>query len=439
MTRQPEKNPSSPQPDAQRPTSFLEKCVYLVRQTFTVIILPGVIIVAGIWGAMRLIESGPKAERRERKHNAPLVEVKALMPTDETIIVHAMGTVIPSRQINLYPEISGRIIAMDDHMEPGGKFKRGQTLFQIDPSDFELAIEQKQAAVDQVQAEYRIEQGQQATAKQEYELLGQDINEQDRDLILRKPQLQTIAAKLKSAQAQVEQAKLDLARTTISAPFNALVLERNVNIGSHITTGTALTQIVGTDTYWVQVSVPVDQLKWITIPSADIDTGSTVRIYNEAAWGKTVHRVGHVIRLAGSLEQQGRMAQLLVAVDDPIALKHGNTDTPPLLLDSYVRVEIDGTVLHDVYRIPRTALQHDDQIHLFKDGSLDVRDIKIIHRGPTDVIVESGIKPEEMLITSNLSAPVQNMPLRTESKSQMARTNQEAQPKPLEPQKALEQ
>ncbi len=431
---------NSPAPDntACENTSAGEKFVYLIRQLFTVVIIPGIIIAGGVIGAKKLIDSGPKAERRERKHHAPLVEVTAITPTHETIIVHAMGTVIPSKRIHLTPQVSGRIIEIDDQLEPGGHFVKGQKMIQIDPSDYKLAVDEKMAQIEQVQADYRIEEGQQAIAKQEYELLGQSVSEQDQDLILRKPQLQTIAAKLKVAQSQLEQAKLDLDRTTVNAPFNALVIDRNVNIGSHVSTGSALTELVGTDTYWVQVSIPVDQLKWITFPSKSNPKGSKVKVYNEAAWGSQTYRMGHVVRLSGSLEEEGRMAQLIVAVDDPIAI---NSDAPPLLLDSYVRVEIIGTELQNVYRIPRTALQHGDQLHLFKDGKLDIRDITIVHRGPMDVLVSAGLNRDDMLVTSDISAPVNQMPLRTESMSKLARGDEEVKPvaDTVKPDKASEQ
>jgi RND family efflux transporter MFP subunit len=441
MTQQdnPPTNQNLPEDEMQQHTGVFEKLVYAIRQLLTVVILPLAILGGGVYYAKYLKDTGPKTERREKKHNAPLVEVQTLTPTDETIIVHAMGTVIPARQISLYPQVTGRIITMDDHLEPGGRFEMGQLMLKIDPADFELAVDQKQAEVAQVEADYRIEEGQQAISKREYELLGQDVSEQDRDLMLRKPQMQTMAAKLKIAKAQLQQSKLDLQRTQITAPFNALVMERNVNVGSHVTTGTNLTQLVGTDIYWVQVALPVDQLKWITIPTGDDTIGSDVRVYNEAAWGKGVYRAGKVVRMEGGLEEMGRMAQLIVAVDDPIAIKPQNSDTPALLLDSYVRVEIDGKTLHDVYKIPRTLVQHDDQIHIFKDNALDIRDIHIVHRGPESVLVQKGLQPDEQLITSDLSAPVQDMPLRTEASSRLARTEAEAQAQTPSPAKASEQ
>ena len=107
MTRQYD-NPEKQSRDyTEDQTSDGEKFVYLIRQLITVVILPVAIIGGGVYYGMHLKNSGPKAERRERKHNAPMVDVSKLTPTDHTIVVHAMGTIIPSRKISLYPQVNG--------------------------------------------------------------------------------------------------------------------------------------------------------------------------------------------------------------------------------------------------------------------------------------------------------------------------------------------
>lgn len=393
--------------------NLAEKSIYLLRQFLMIIILPSLILFGCFKYAQHLKDTGPKTERKARQYNARLVDVQKMSLTDQAIVVHAMGTVIPAQQISLTPQISGKIEQLNPQLEPGGFLKQDQTILKIEDTDYKLAKLLRQAELDQVQADYRIEQGQQAIAKREYELLGQDINEQDRDLILRKPQLQIVAAQLEAAKSKLDQAELDLKRTTIKAPFNAIVLERNINIGSHVTTGSTLANLVGTDVYWIKISVPVDQLKWIHIPNAINPQGSNVRIFNETAWGKTFHRIGQVIRLAGNLEAQGRMAQLIVAVKNPLTYLDNGKMTPPLLLDSYVRVEINGSTLKNIFKIPRDIIQHDNTIFVYKDQKLDIRPVMIVHRGPDHVYVQSGLNNQEWIITTKIDAPIQDMPLRT--------------------------
>ena len=93
---------------------------------------------------------------------------------------------------------------------------------------------------------------------------------------------------------------------------------------SAFSTGTPLAKLVGTDTFWVNVSLPVDKLRWISIPVINSDQGSAVKITYETGWGKDVYRVGTVKRLQAELEPEGRMAKLIVEVDDPLSLKTRN-------------------------------------------------------------------------------------------------------------------
>ena len=90
-------------------------------------------------------------------------------------------------------------------------------------------------------------------------------------------------------------------------------------MGSQAMPQSDLGTLVGTDAYWVKVSIPVDRLQWVSVP------GSPATIISN---GGTA-RKGRVIKLLGDLEEKGRMARLLVEVRDPLALRPGNEGTKP--------------------------------------------------------------------------------------------------------------
>jgi len=344
---------------------------------------------------------------------ATLVEVQQVVPQSQTVTVHAIGTVVPARTIQLAAQVSGRIISVSRNFTPGGHFHVNEAMLQIEPRDYELAVQQQDSVLAQAECDLKVEMGQQAVAKRESELLGREIQEEDMELLLRKPQLAMAEAKVKAAQAALEQAKLDLIRTQVVAPFNAMVQSCQVDLGSQVSVGTALATLVDTDTYWVQVSVPVDQLQWIDVPRADDEKGSPVRIYNESAWEAGVFRTGEVRRLMPNLEPEGRMAMLLVVVEDPLDLTAPAGKRHPLILDSYARVEIQGRDLSDVVRIPRTALRDGNCVWVMQpDGTLDIRNVKIAWSGNTDVCICEGLSAGDALIVSDLAVPVAGMALR---------------------------
>ncbi len=87
-----------------------------------------------------------------------------------------------------------------------------------------------------------------------------------------------------------------------------------------------------------------------------------------------------------------------------------------LLLGEYVRVLIEGEELHDVYRIPRSALRNDNEIWLVDDESrLAIHKIKTIWRDEEVVVIQDGFKPGERLVVSGLAAPVAGMAVRVET------------------------
>jgi len=171
----------------------------------------------------------------------------------------------------------------------------------------------------------------------------------------------------------------------------------------------------------VEAAVPADQLKWIRIPRKSGEKGSEARVYDEAAWGEGVFRKGRVVRLAGDLEEEGRMARLLVSVPDPLSLEKANAGAPVLLIDSYVRVEIEGIRLENVVPLERRMLREGEYVWIKgEDGLLDIRKVDILFRGRDRVLVRDGIEEGERIVSTDLAAPVDGMPLRTRDEADRA-------------------
>jgi len=376
-----------------------------------------VILGAGIAGASYLNKTAPKAQKRRPPRMDPLVKVEMIQKTDERATVRAMGTVIPALEMVLKSRVPGEIMTTHPEFIEGGILSKGTKILQIDPRDYTLSLAQKKSRVANARYALKLELGYQDVAKREWELLKGDKppKKMDRELALRKPHLEKARAELEAAKAELKMAELNLSRTTILAPFNAIVRKTMVEIGSQITTQEALAELVGTDEYWIQVSIPVDRLKWITIPTRIGNAGANVRIRFGSGPESSHVRKGKVIKLLGDLEAEGRMARVLVAVKDPLDRKTPNAKRPPLLIGEYVRVEIDGREIRDVYKIPRTALRDNSRIWVTgHDGLLKIRKVVTVWRDTETVLLKDGLKEGEWLIVSDLASPVEGMTVLTE-------------------------
>ena len=381
------------------------------RRVFLNILLSLAVISAGIAGAAYITKTAPKAQRRSPQKMTPLVQVVRAQPETHEVMVSAMGTVIPAREIVLESQVAGEIVAIHPEFTDGGFLEKGAEVLRIDPQDYSLALTLAQARVKDAESKLKLLEEEAAAAMDEWRTLYQGRQQDDSEpppLLVKAPQLSAAKAMLTAEKAEVQKARLNLARTRIRAPFNAIVRAKNVDIGSQVSAQEKLAELLGTDEYWIQASIPVDRLSWIKIPRHPAESGSKVRIFYRNADDRT----GRIIKLLGALETEGRMARILVQVKDPLGLKTAGKSQLPLLIGEYVRIEIEGRQLQNVYRIPRAALRDDANLWVVSaDGKLDIRKVEIIWRDAQTVLLREGLEPDDRLIVSELSSPIPGMPV----------------------------
>ncbi len=430
------------------PTSWLGR--------FARLLLALAILGVGAGLSFHWLANRPVAQRRPPQAEARLVEVIRVRLTPEKALVDAMGTVIAARSVQLAPRVSGQIVEVSAELVPGGSFRAGEPVVKIDPADYRLAVQQQEAEVRRLTAvlkqqeseiaqreteiaraesALKIEMGEQSVAEREYELLGETVTQEDLDLVLRQPQLKTAQANFEAARAAraaaeaaleaarasrdaasvaLRKTELDEERTTVRAPFNATVQSKFVDLGSQVSAGTAVASLAGTDEYWIRLSVSTDELRWISIPGFNGEAGAAVQVYHESAWGAGASRAGTVLRVMAELEPEGRMARLLVSVKDPLEVQAADRARHALILGSYVRARIRGRDLGRVASVPRTALRNGSQVWVMTpEGALDIREVTVAWSGNEHVFVSEGLADGDLLVTSNLAAPVQGMALRT--------------------------
>jgi RND family efflux transporter MFP subunit len=376
----------------------------------TVLLILGVAAGLIIW----TYSSEPEARREgATKQTAMLVDIQTVRRGDFMPRIAGLGTVEAAQDIILSPRIEGRIIGISENFLPGGFVAEGEVLVQIDPSDYQNTVQQRESELQQATSDLDIEMGRRNVAKKEYELLKQELTDENRQLVLREPQLAAARASVLSAQAAVNQAKLELERTSIEAPFNAQILTRNANVGSQVEPGMGLARLIGIDEYWVIVTVPVAKLDQIAFPQ-DAEEGAPVRIRNRRAWPEDTYRQGRIKRLIGALDDQTRLARVLVSVRDPLVLKKG-TKGPKLIVGTIVQAEIEGRPLQNVFRIKRDYLREDNTLWVKQDGKLEIRGAAVVFKDKQYAYISEGLKDGDQLVTSNLATVAQGVPLRTES------------------------
>ncbi|HOO76739.1 MAG TPA: efflux RND transporter periplasmic adaptor subunit [bacterium] len=362
-----------------------------------------VLLAGATVASWRLIVTKPRPQVRPPTERVFLVDTVALEPGEETVFVRSSGTVIPALAVDLQARVTGELVEINPSFQPGGRLRKGETAARIDPRDYGLAVERARADVVRAEEEYRMEQGRQDIARHEWSLLGEgtETTELDRELALRQPQLRQAEASLSAARASLRQAELDLERTDVTAPFNCVVLERDADPGSQVSTQTVLGRLAGTDEFWVTLQLAVGDLAWVEV-------GDRVELTPAGLESTGMKWEGSVIRKQADLEKEGRLARVLVSVPEPL-----EDPGRRLLLGMYVRARIHGRTLEGIYAVPRPALRGSDSVWLVgSDGRLDIRPVEVIWAGPERALIRGEIDPGALMVVSDLASPVAGMLLK---------------------------
>ena len=394
------------------------------------ILLPIVVLLGALAAARALMSAKPEvAARPEGKRELPVMVLRA-QPSSHPIELQGLGEVKPVHRLVMQSEVSGRVIERNPALMPGGLLRRGEPLVRVDGRDHATVVAAQTAALEQASAAVVEERGRKQVAEYEWQGSAQQLSEDARKFALRETQARSVAASLSSARSQLDRARRDLARTQVKVPFDALVLDAGVELGQLVTPAASLATVVAIDRYWVEVAVPVSQLVHFDIPGVNVATGaqgSPARVLLDAGAGVVIERSGFVERLLGQVDAKGRMARVLVAVDDPLGLAAARAlvatpeaasprATLPLLLGSFVRVQIDGSPLPETTELPRVALVDDQSVWLVADGKLARREVEVAWRNADTVLVR-GLRSGDAVVTTPLASPTEGMAVRIEGEA----------------------
>lgn len=444
----------------------------ILRAVFWTVVTLAV-LAAGFVGRKKMIEARPEVKKVPSWTKPVPVEVAEVTRTDHRVIVRATGTVLAAAELTVQPEVTGRLEAIHPELKVGGLVAKDERLVQIEERDYSLSIRSRKAEIAAAKLEIKTEKSRKNVAEREWELLGADIdsNPNGKALSLREPQLVAAKARLAAAKSELDRARLQLERTEVFAPFNAMVLAESVEVGQLVTPQMQVARLIGTDEFWVEVDVPLDELKWIPLPGPDGTNGATARVYVDGTDGPVVEREGRIVRLLADLDPRSRMARLLVSVSDPLLLADGaDKGGLPLLLNSYVRVEIQGRTLEDVVPLEPIAVRDGNRVYVAADArvrfaepvgavaadpwaaatirfgirdkegqhtlavpaymarqlspnwelelaSLEIRSVEIAHRDQSAILVAKGLDDDERIIPERVARAVEGMTVRIDNRS----------------------
>ena len=366
-------------------------------------IIPVFILGGFLFLAASLMATAPIIEPSAIEKMATSVRVIEIQPKSVQLKVNSQGSVMPSTESQLIPEVSGKVVWMSPNLVAGGYFKDQDILIRVDDTDYKTKLNRAKASLNRAEAE-------QQHNEFEYRRM---LSLEKRSLVSRS-QLENALrafrvadATLQDAQANLQQAEQDIARTEIKAPFAGLVRSENVDIGQFVSRGSPIATIYAGNQVEVRLPIADRQLAYLNIPVSirgeiPAEFQPSVKLTAQYA-GQTLEWQGRIVRSEAEIDVSSRMVQLVARVES-------SANSVPLSVGLFVSAEIEGLAAENIVVLPREALRNDNQVLVVdEEDRLRFRKIEPLRLYQNDLLVRAGLQAGERVCISPIQTAIEGM------------------------------
>ncbi|MBI2433495.1 MAG: efflux RND transporter periplasmic adaptor subunit [Candidatus Hydrogenedentes bacterium] len=396
------------------------------------------------------LKEAPAAAAIQPVEKALHVEAITVQPEDVPVMVSGYGRVRAVREVQIAPEVSGRVTDIHPRLAVGGTVAAGEVLFAVDPEPYAAAVAdtratatQQEAVIARLELEHanacaqrellertralaeaqfqRTEQllkegiGSQAEVERAEQELVRAQNEADqagRALELYPLRLAEARGVLQSAQTGIEVTERNLRHTRITAPFAGRVKQAGVEQGQIVAQGTPVVTLA--DDSALEISVPLDARD--ARFALEFEPEATPRA---SAWFSAVKPAACRVRWTedpdgaaweGQLERVESYDETARTITVAVRVA-GHQASPkagqfPLVAGMFCRVDIAGKPLERVYRVPAAAVTLDNTLYLAAEDRLKTVPVAIARAESDFVLVSQGLHPGDRVITTRLVNPL---------------------------------
>jgi RND family efflux transporter MFP subunit len=193
------------------------------------------------------------------------------------------------------------------------------------------------------------------------------------------------------------EAKLDLERSAIVAPFDGWVLEKTIEVGQHVTIGQSMGRIYSAGELDIEVRIPVKDFKWLP---AELNAAAGIEA--------EVIFENHDARQTWS----GRVSRVKAEMVDAISDSGENRNALRLRPGMFVTVKIKGKDVEQAFVLPRHVVYPGDMVYAVEGDRLKIKSVNILRTYKDSVIVSQGLSDGDRIIKTPLAAATDGMLVR---------------------------
>lgn len=394
------------------------------------------------------------------------VRVFEVRPGSVVPSVKGFGAVTPGNKWTATGQVGGEIVYVHPALKKGAVLKAGDEIVRISPADYEIAVKRAEANIRNAVA--RIDEltvSEKNTAegleieKRALKLFEDDLGRQTkllargaasqttvdnkaRDVLAQRKKVLDLQNTLRLlpvqraqqeaqkavSESELQQAKLNLARTSIRLPFDARIVSAEAELAQYAQPGQTLATADSVATAEVEAQVPLQRFRNM-VSAIHGPGGSGPIAMSEQIFATMVQRIGfkatirlatgdeviewpaRFARISDTIDPKTRTVGVIVSVDGPYDnLVPGRR--PPLAKGLFVEVELHARALDGQLLVPRAAVHEGRAYVVGADGRLEIRVIETGLRQGNIATVTKGLKAGDKIVVSDLSPAVPGMALK---------------------------
>ncbi len=376
-----------------------------------------VLLPAGILAGCVLLASWLVFNPTELDESSPEiipVAVRVMEVDSEPVqlFVESQGKVQAARTVNLSAPVAGTVAWISPKLEAGGYVTEGEALLRLESSDYEIALARSEAALEQAKAE-------ESHARSEYERL--------RELGIRRlvsesqiqnaeRQANVTAARISEIETQLRQSRLDLERTEVRAPFDAVVGSREVELGQYANRAQNIAVMFDANEVEVRLPLAIRQLGFLDVPldfRGELDRRVAPVVRLEGMYGGQRHTwFGRMVRTEAAIDSDSNTVQAIVRVTQPqqVEKQQGDSKTIPLPIGLFVEATVRGREIDEIIALPRAVMRNNSQVLVVNaENKMYYREVEIYRFEEHRVLISGGLEPGEIVCISPIQAVVNGM------------------------------
>ncbi len=411
-----------------------------IRVIFVLLLSVGVAIV--------LIRLKEKPKQQNIVKTPASVKIIEAQMVSKVMTVEAFGTVKPRTLVKVAAEVPGRIDYIHPSFIEGGQISKGDLLVRIDQRSYKLDRQSAQVKIrqaktdikslkqdiDNLKSDMGLSQANVNLTKKEFERISALTKNQfasktalDRAeqqylqtkiafqnirnrMVMTRTMMEQREAALSMAKVNFEKADLAYQKARIVSPFDGWVLGKMLETGEYVNPGQVIGSIYEKDSFDVDISIPLENMKWIN-PILQKGQTPVAQVSIANFKGEDAYRwPAKVARFKANVDEKTRTLPMTLEINpaDAKAKRNSLFDLKP---GAFVKCTIQGTTYDNIFILPRYLLRAGDLLFVINDDHLKMKKVTVLRKFEDKVFISDGLKPGDKIISSPLPGALEGMPL----------------------------